>query len=219
MSQYQSTIATLLVALTLLASFARSARADAPLPAAVAKFELTRGRQRERLEVVRTASRVEHRYLDRGVTSVWKRSPSGELEHWKVFASRGRAVHYTAGDLRTVHIHADWEELSTLLAPAERAMQGPRRASKDARRLRTDAAQRPRRVVWDEERAWPREIVVQSGKRRTRFLLRSSEACSGELCSETDLTSVRETEFADLGDSEHDPFVRWFLAEFSEHVH
>lgn len=166
------------VALGLVAALSMSLNAaaeDVPFPSLM-RYELLHGDHVERLDVLRLRDHIEHRYPLRGVTEVWERDARGELSHWKIFERVGRSVHYTAGDLRTIHLQPDWEQLAAPVRPRE-----------------TD---------------------------RMQVRLLRTESCSAALttCAPLEKADFREIEFADLGDSEHDPFVRTFLTTFG-HAH
>jgi len=98
-----------------------AAGAQGTLSLSIAHYEVTHDGRTERLDMVRTSDRIEHRYITRGITEVWSRDPRGELSHWKVFHQPKRSVHYTAGDLRTIEAEPLWEQLATLINPGERA--------------------------------------------------------------------------------------------------
>jgi hypothetical protein len=201
-----------------------TAAAQGGLSSSLARYEIRRGDHVERLEVVRTQERVEHRYATRGMTEIWSRDGRGELSHWKVFHKAGRSVHYTAGDLRTIQVEPSWEKLATLINPDERAhlkSRGTRRTESGTLSVLEGLIDQQRaRVLWNEQTSWAQEIVIGAQGDKTRFRLLSSEACSASACAPLDTAEVREIEFADLGDSENDPFVRSFLASFAHgHAH
>lgn len=198
-------------------------RAEGALPSSIAHYELTHDGRTERLDVVRASDRVEHRYLTRGITEVWNRNSSGELEHWKVFIQAERSVHYTAGDLRTIEAEPSWEQLATLINPSERTKlkaKGLKRTSHGtAAVLEGELEHQRARVLWNDASGWAEEIALGSSGHRKMYRLASNEACTANTCAAFDTSSVREIEFADLGDMESDPFVRSFLATFAGHSH
>jgi hypothetical protein len=189
----------------------------------IAHYEITHDGRSERLDVVRTNDRIEHRYLTRGITEVWSRDARGELSHWKVFHQAKHSVHFTAGDLRTIEAEPSWEQLATLISPSERAKlkaKGSRRTAHGPAILLEGLIDHQRaRVLWNEPAGWPEEVALGSGDKRKKYSLLSAEACSTRMCAPFDTSSVREIEFADLGDMESDPFVRSFLATFAGHGH
>jgi hypothetical protein len=201
------------------------ARAQGALPLSIAHYEVTHDGRSERLDVVRTSDRIEHRYLKRGITEVWSRDPRGELSHWKVFHQPKRSVHYTAGDLRTIEAEPLWEQLATLLKPGERAKlktKGSKRTPHGpAILLEGQLDHQKARVLWNEREGWAEEIAWVSGNARKTYRLLSNEPCTPTVCASVDMRDVREIEFADLGDMETDPFVHRFLATFGgdEHSH
>jgi hypothetical protein len=200
-----------------------AAGAQSILSPSIAHYEVSHEARTERLDMVRTADRIEHRYLTRGVSEVWSRTPRGELEHWKVFHQPKRSVHYTAGDLRTIEAEPSWEQLATLIHPAERLKlktKGTRRVGAGtATVLEGELAHQRARVLWNASTGWAQEVALGAGHHRKKYRLLAAEACSPATCAPFDASSVREIEFADLGDMETDPFVRTFLATFAGHAH
>jgi hypothetical protein len=200
-----------------------ASRAQGALSLSIAHYEVTHDERSERLDVVRTRDRIEHRYLTRGITEVWSRDPRGELSHWKVFHQPKRSVHYTAGDLRTIEAEPSWEQLATLINPGERAKlkaKGSKRTPHGpATLLEGQLDHQQARVLWNEAAGWAEEVVLGAGSKGKKYRLLSAEACSPNSCAPFETSSVREIEFADLGDMETDPFVRSFLATFAGHGH
>ena len=173
---------------------------------------------------MRIDGRIEHRYLERGVTEIWQRDARGELSHWKAFPRLRRSVHYAAGDLRTIHVQPSWELLATLIDPAERShlkVSGTRRFKRGRLTvLEGELDHQQTRVLWNEQSGWAQEMVMGTGAKRSCFRLLSAEPCAPSACVPLDTVDFREIEFADLGDSENDPFVRTFLAGFTQrHSH
>jgi hypothetical protein len=200
-------------------------RAQGALPFSIAHYEITHDGRTERLDVVRTKERIEHRYLTRGISEVWSRDLRGELSHWKVFHQAKRSVHYTAGDLRTIEAEPSWEQLATLTNAGERAKlkaKGTKRTAHGSATLLEGQIDRQQtRVLWNEPTGWAEEVALGSGDKRKKYRLLSAEACTPSTCAPLDTSSVREIEFADLGDMESDPFVHSFLATFGgkNHAH
>jgi hypothetical protein len=212
---------TLWVALVLASSGLVTPRAEAQgaLLLSVAHYDVRHGGRTERLDVVRMKDRVEHRYLTRSITEVWSRDARGELSHWKVFHQAKRSVHYTAGDLRTIEAMPSWEQLATLINPGERAKlkaKGTKRTPHGpATLLEGQIDHQQARVLWNEPAGWAEEVALGAGSKSKKYRLLSVEACAASTCAPFDTNSVREIEFADLGDMESDPFVRSFLATFA----
>lgn len=201
------------------ASTARWAAAQSALPALLARYEMKRGKHVEQFELLRTERRIEHRYVDRALTEVWERDARGELAHWKIFHRAGRVVHYTPGDLRTIHVEPSWEQLGTLLNPAERARLkhvGKRRVRGElVSVLRGTIAGRSGRLLWLDTLELSTAMTLGTGSDATSVQLVGSQPCDVTSCAPASTLEYREIEFADLGDSERDPFVRNFLASFS----
>lgn len=197
--------------------------AQGALPLSIAHYEVTHDGRNERLDVMRKGDRIEHRYLTRGITEVWTRASNGELEHWKVFQQAQRSVHYTAGDLRTIEAEPSWEQLATLISPADRAKlkaKGTKRSGATKTTvLEGKLEHQQARLLWNEATGWAQELALGAGHHQKKYRLLSAEACSPTSCAPLDISRVREIEFADLGDMETDPFVRTFLATFAGHAH
>lgn len=193
--------------------------AQGALSRSIAHYEVTHDGRTELLDVVRMDDRIEHRYLTRGISELWNRDARGELSHWKVFHKAKRSVHYTAGDLRTIEAEPSWEQLATLINPSERAKLKARGAKRTAHGpatvLEGQIGHQQARVIWNEPAGWAEEIALGAGDKRKKYRLLSAETCAPTPCALLDTSSVREIEFADLGDKESDPFVRTFLATFA----
>jgi hypothetical protein len=175
------------------------AGASSEVAAVRARYALRRGGHVEHLEVVRVGDRVAHTFVERGVRELWQRDARGELEHWRAYPAQGTSVHYTPGDLRTIHMWPRWDTLTQLISASERAALEPNKKGVLEGMLRGQ----PARVQWREDVALPKRIVL--GKLTMELL-------SVEPASVVEGDSLRSIEFADLGDMEHDPFVRRFLA-------
>jgi hypothetical protein len=206
-----------LVAAALVLTYAFTAVASTTLPSVLVHYEVRRPRAAAgRFELLRTPSRIEHRFVDRGMTEVWQRDARGELEHWKVFHRDGKAVHYNAGDLRTLHVWPSWEHLGTLIDPTDRTQltATPKRRKMGgelAVELRGSSSAPIARVLWLEALSVPAELAL--GRRGENAILRLAalEKCE-QACAPVSMEGFSEIEFADVGDMERDPFVRRFLA-------
>jgi len=207
----------LLSALALLLA-AVSVRADDAPPSVLARFVVQHADGApEQLVVVRTSDRIEHRFVSRGSVERWRRDARGELEHEKLYPSEGKSVHYTAGDLRTIHVEPSWEELGSLIGASERGALTPAGqkkglAGRTARLSRGKVRGQPAQLEWLDDVSLPALLTTGSGRERTTVRLVSVEPCSADACAETPSDALRSIEFADLGDKEYDPFVRRFMA-------
>jgi hypothetical protein len=191
------------------------ASADGEPPPVCARYALRRSHgELEHLELMRTADRVAHRFLERGQHELWERDARGELEHVRSYPAQGKSVHYTSGDLRTINLWPAWDVLAQLvgtrelnaLSPAGNK-QGFQRMS--ARVLKGPLRGQPAKVEWLDALALPNKLVLGTGVHRLTMELVGVNADADSCSSEPRLRSL---EFADLGDMEYDPFVRSFLA-------
>lgn len=200
-----------------------SARADTELPALHARFAMKHADGRvEHMELVRSRDRIEHRFIERGYSELWLRDARGELEHVRAFPQDGKSVHYTAGDLRTIHLTADWRALNSLLS--ERELSALRQAGKPrsfaahtVRQLRGTLRGQPAQLGWIDAVALPAQLTLGTGQDKVVVSLLALSDCTATLCGD-DTASLRSLEFADLGDMEYDPFVRRYLAH-QDHGH
>lgn len=194
-----------LVALLLVCALpALAGGADAP--ALRAQYVLKRGKRVEHLELTRAGDRVAHTFVERGVRELWQRNAHGELEHWRAYPAQGASVHYTPGDLRTIHLWPRWDTLAQLISAPELAALKPGKRGVLEGTLRGQ----PARVEWLTERELPKRITLGE---------LTIELVSIEDCEAVSPDRLRSVEFADLGDMEHDPFVRGFLAREANHAH
>lgn len=199
-----------------IAALGTTALAEPP-PSVWARYVLLqKGAAAEHLVLVRAGDRIEHRYLERGETDLWRRDARGELEHLKLYPRAGRAVHFTPGDLRTISLTPSWDRLSALVSDRERAglvAEGSKRAlgGRTATVLSGRLRGQPARLTWLPELALPAGLSIGRGEARVVLRLVQVDACSGERCAEAPRGALRVLEFADLGDMEHDPFARSFL--------
>jgi len=200
-----------------------SADAERTLAPVYARFLLRRpGHASEPLVLVRTSDRVEYRYGARQTFEVWRRDARGGLEHVKAFAREGKLVRYTDGDLRSISLVPSWPSLASLIdrdtlsAGAKRRPAGRfqgERAEWLTGRLGASAV----RVAWLPEIGLPARLELSGSATSVRLELLELAPCSAELCAASDEQALTSIDFADLGDREHDPFVRRFLAQ--EHAH
>lgn len=207
-----------LLSATFLLLAALPVRAEGELPAVLARFAVQHaGGAPEQLVVVRTDTRIEHRFVTRGVVERWRRDARGELEHEKLFPKDGKSVHYTAGDLRTIQYEPSWEQLGSLIGTKERsglsaAGQKKSLGGRTARISRGQVRGEPAQLEWLADVSLPALLATGHVRERTTVKLVSIEPCSESTCAETPSDALRSIEFADLGDMEYDPFVRRFMA-------
>ena len=185
-------------------------------PEVLARYEVRRaGKPPARLELLRGAERVEHRYVGADAIEVWRRVAPDELEHLALSPRSGKGVRYTAGDLRALAGEPEWSALGSLLSERERAaltrVGTQRVGGRMLPRLRGTLRGQPVRVTWREDVALPLALSVGVGRERVMLRLLEVEACTPARCTPTSLADLRLLDFADLGDMTHDPFVRAYL--------
>ena len=212
-----SRLASLLICVCLL-SGARVAAAPAEptgeaAPPLTATFEtVTKGRAaRQRWTLARDAGRVAYTFGDAAERrfDLWLRR-TAELRLVRVFPREKTAVEYTEGQLRALGTARSWQQLGSLL-PAHPAKLGlnyvgagtlfqQRKTQRFEGELNGDHVV----VHWLESEQLPAQLTV---KQRT-ITLQKLVLGRPELAPETETKRYRRIDAADLGDLEHDPFVK-----------
>lgn len=211
----------LVLALALLCAL--PAGASSELPAMRARFALRRANLPvEHLELVRSGDKVAHRFVERGYRELWQRDARGDLEHVRAYPAEGKSVHYTPGDLRTIHVWPSWDSLAQLLGESELQALMPAGNKLGFERLpvrvlKGNLRGQPARLEWLDALALPSRLTLGAGKHQLVVELIAFERCE-DGCQEQE-PDLRSLEFSDLGDMEYDPFVRRFLAREHRHAH
>jgi hypothetical protein len=191
------------------------ARAGAPArdsgaaPDLIAEYRLLVGHSSERVVLIRTARRIEHRFLDRGRDEVWERQPNGQISLVQVFVKDGKLVSYTPGDLMAVESVPVWSELGSFVATDfkhlfEPAAGSERRAGVSSRKYIKSTGRTPIVVFWAEALGLPTSIT----RGPLHLELKSTQPCTPDLCKAASRVGVSDFDFSDLGDREQDPWVR-----------
>lgn len=163
-----------------------------------------------------------HRGADRSVWSkgsvdeVWRRGASGiSLE--RVMHAQRHVIDYTAGELRTLGVERDWDDLGTLFSERDLAALKPAgpRARDGRQRLRGTVAGEQVELLWDARARLPAALVQTNARGRVRFEridvvvgADAARAWRGE-ASAADYARI---DAADFGDMEGDPVVRIAMA-------
>ena len=218
-----SRLASLLICVCLLGG-ARVAAAPADptgeaAPPLTATFEtLNRGHARaavrERWPLARESGRVAYSF---GAAAerrfdVWVRSAT-ELRLLRVFPEQRTAVEYTQGQLRALGTQRSWQQLSSLL-PAHPAQLGLRALGastfQQRKTQRYDGELNGERVLvhWLESEQLPARLVVTNARGARTITLHKLVLGRAALAPEAEAKRYRRIDAADLGDLEHDPFVK-----------
>lgn len=182
----------------------------------VAEYQVAEGAVTQSLVVVRDDQQVEYR-LAGEAPRLWRRTSDG-IEMRELYPDEGRMIIYSPGDLRTLQMTPDWEELVGVVNPATRAELLPKG---DTRRFGqklthyagTDSHGNQVALDWLPEAGLPVRLVLKTegaGKRAdlpAGLALKSLARWPSDLAfSPTD--ELLEIDQADLGDMEMNPDVQ-----------
>lgn len=224
-----SRLASLLICVCLL-SGARVAAAPAePLgeaaPPLTATFEtVTKGRDkhtanaRETWTLARDPGRVAYTFgqaVERR-SDVWLRT-AAETRLLRVFPQERTTVEYTQGQLRALGNTRSWQQLGSLL-PAHPAQLGLKLVGagtfQQRKTQRFQGELNGDRVVvqWLEAEQLPAQLTSKNAHTERSITLQKLVVGPVDLASEADGKRYRRIDAADLGDLEHDPFVKRYGA-------
>ncbi|WP_242112002.1 hypothetical protein [Luteimonas aquatica] len=178
--------------------------------ALVAEYQVRDAQGERTLVLVRDATRVEYRLQDAPV-QLWRQTGDG-IAQWELFPRERRAIALAPGDLRTINRVPEWAHLAGLIDPGVRAglqRDGQSRAFEDAAiRYRGRNAQGERVTLeWLEAGGLPARYRIGA---RYELRLRKLQRVPADAAF-TALDGYRESDYADLGDMELDPFVAAYL--------
>lgn len=198
------------------------------MPVLVAEYQVRDARGERRLVLVRSADRIEYRMQGEPV-EVWRKTPDG-IARLALFAKEQRSVSWSPGDLRTIGEMPQWEQLASPINPELRTRLQRHGQAKAfggvAERYRGESAEgQAIALEWIEADGLP--AYYRAGKRKAS----SGEAGAYELRllklervggdgAFTATSEYRETDYADLGDMELDPFAASYMKHRGDtHAH
>lgn len=201
----------------------------ASTPVLFAEYQVRDARGERSLVLVRSADRIEYRMQGEPV-EVWRRTPDG-IARLELFAKEQRSVSWSPGDLRTIGEMPQWEQLASPINPELRTRL-QRHGEVNvlgavALRYRGESAEgQAIALEWIEADGLP--AYYRTGKRKAgasgaaggyELRLRKLERVGAEGAF-TATSDYRETDYADLGDMELDPFAASYLKHRGEaHAH
>ena len=216
-----SRLASLLICVCLL-SGARVAAAPAeptgeagpPLTATFETVTRWHSHARERWTLARDAGRVTYSFGQAAARrfDVWMQR-AAELRLVRVFPGDKTSVEYTDGQLRALGSHRSWQQLGSLL-PAHPAKLGLKplgsSTSQGRKTQRFEGTLNGDRVLvhWLESEQLPAQLTVTNARRERTITLQKLVVGRAELPPEAETKRYRRIDAADLGDLEHDPFVK-----------
>jgi hypothetical protein len=211
-----SRLASLLICVCLLSGVRVAAAPAEPAgeaaPPLTAAFEtVTKGHAaRQRWTLARDADRVAYTFGEAAERrfDLWLRR-AAELRLVRVFPGEKTAVEYTEGQLRALGTARSWQQLGSLL-PAHPAKLGLKLVSsgtfQQRKTQRFEGQLNGERVVvqWLEAEQLAAQITLKNRTITLQKLVLGRPA----LAPEADTKRYRRIDAADLGDLEHDPFVK-----------
>ncbi|UJB19977.1 MULTISPECIES: hypothetical protein [Lysobacter] len=195
--------------------------------ALVAEYQVRDAKGERTLVLVRSADRIEYRMQGEPV-ELWRKTPDG-IARLELFAKEQRSVSWSPGDLRTIGQMPQWPQLASLIDPELRTAlkrDGQTKAfGTTAARYNGESAEgQPIALEWIEADALP--AYYRTGKRKAKtgepglyeLRLRKLERVSADAAF-TATIDYRETDYADLGDMELDPFAANYVKQHGDHTH
>jgi hypothetical protein len=198
------------------------------MPVLVAEYQVRDAQGERTLILVRSADRIEYRMQGEPV-EIWRKTPDG-IARLELFAKEQRSVSWSPGDLRTIGQMPQWEQLASPINPELRTRlqrNGEVKAlGATAARYRGESAEgQAIALEWIEADGLP--AYYRTGKHKAksgeagayelRLLKLERVGADGAFSATSD---YRETDYADLGDMELDPFAAAYLKHRGEaHAH
>ena len=172
--------------------------------------------------LVRTARRIEVREGQTG--AVWEKLNHDQISYTWLQHEQKMAVYYTPSDLKILDQQPQWTTLATLIEPellaALELVDSDPAAAEPLRVYRGHFGNSDFLLEWDQALQLPVTIIEHSGASRLEMRLQQVISSDQVPSSFTDIDAYHDLDFADLGDNETDPVVR-FLTHGSavEHQH
>ncbi|MEH6417073.1 hypothetical protein [Pseudomonas sp. CGJS7] len=195
--------------------------------AVVAHYQIRDAKGERSLVLVRSADRIEYRMQGQPV-EIWRQTPDG-ISRLELFAKEQRSVAWSPGDLRTTGQMPDWDRLASVVNPSLRKVLKSNGQTKvlDTQAVRysgESAEGQPISLDWIDAEGLP--AYYRTGKRNAKagdagaYELRLSKIERVDSAAAFTATGdYRETDYADLGDMELDPFAANYLKQRGEHSH
>lgn len=194
--------------------------------ALVAEYKVRDARGERSLILVRSADRIEYRQPGEPA-ELWRQTPDG-IARLELFAAEKRSIAWAPGDLRTAGRMPQWEQLASPINPQLRdklKRDGSAKAlGLSAERYRGESAEgQPIALEWLAAEGLPAYYRSGSAKPKAgdtgfyELKLAKLERIDAQTAF-TAAGDYRETDYADLGDMELDPFAAAYLKR-NGHAH
>lgn len=194
--------------------------------ALIAHYTVRDARGERMLTLVRTADRIEYRQPGEPA-ELWRQTPDG-IARLELFAAEKRSVAWAPGDLRTTGRVPQWEQLASPINPQLRGKLRRDGSAKalglNAERYRGESAEgQPIALQWLADEGLPAYYRTGPAKPKAGNvgayelkLVKLERVPAAEAFTATG--DYRETDYADLGDMELDPFAAAYLKR-NGHAH
>lgn len=175
----------------------------------------------------REATRVETRDAGGKTGAVWERGSNGEIFYRKLYHQARKAIEYYPDDLRAAGHYPRWQAVASIFDPellGSKLKQLGQEVymGRNAERYRGEMDGVTIEVLWLTQERLP--ALVKKATANRSDMLRLAEIWPLELApwassTRVELDQYEHLDFADLGDKESDPFVKWAVGESQVHQH
>ncbi|MCE2597037.1 hypothetical protein K6Y31_19865 [Motilimonas cestriensis] len=156
--------------------------------------------------VWRQPNRIAYEYPGKGLIEIWQLKQE-KVEFIRVFSQEKRGIYYSYGDLRSINQSPDWQQVNQMLPPNRRSQLGKATKQEDNCFHYQHYQQNGQlSLTWNQDLNVPTLIVNLEKKQRIQQRELFSSKQSQDFFSQVDQYDLLD--FADIGDSEADPFVR-----------
>lgn len=172
------------------------------------------------LKVIRSGNTVIYQYPASQMADVWQREQGDQLSLARYFDAHRRGIEYYAGDLRSLQEHKDnrWQKLAHVVDVSGFSPQGRSGSGCDeVAQYRNSGYQ----IDYLAAYQLPKSMTFYlNGKPTVSYRLNKIGASADFKGLMDGYQRYRSLDFADIGDSEADPFVRQMIKMgFVEHHH
>jgi hypothetical protein len=179
--------------------------------------------------VWRTPGKLAYEYPEKGIVEIWQLTPQNKVEFMRLFTHEQRGIYYQNEDLKAVNMLKQWQDLNQLVPVSSRvrftktniAQTGTSKPglSQDACFTYQDyySAESKQHLVWINELDLPKTILFPGQQVNIQFKRFHSAVESHAFFAQ--LAHYDLLDFADIGDSESDPFIRNMITlGYSQHA-
>ena len=181
----------------------------------VTNYENDRVVSENEVKLFRNHQQVAYEYKNKGVTELWERMPNGRVHLIRFFNDAKRGIEYQSNEIKGDN---NWDVKYYLVSNVLRqAASNPDNRSVLRKQFNDGLVE----LEWANEWQLPRVLTVTTGLHATRWALISSHFNKNEVGTYfATLDHYATTDYADIGDSESDPFLmKMIKLGFIEHGH